>query len=309
MVIQPAGETVRLRDFEAALNSRFGTYSLEAEPSARVVSGSISDMPCGPLTLSRVDVAGIISSRPPLSSRWENRVFLMMPRQGQIVVRQYGRMSSLASSDLLLLDSRAGCSIAAASASTNLFVELERGLFAQLPVPIEELCGQRVPGQRGMGRLLAAFVSSVADDLGEFSRHDGTTLQNVIVDLFRCAISPEIESDAGHAVLPMIRRMREWLVTRVEDPSLSPDRIAAEFGLSRRSLYRIFVAIGTTPGKWIWQTRLDCARHRLTAHAFIACSISEIAYSVGFNDSSHFARLFRRQFGMTPQELRRHSAR
>jgi AraC-like DNA-binding protein len=33
-------------------------------------------------------------------------------------------------------------------------------------------------------------------------------------------------------------------------------------------------------------------------------SIAELAYQVGFSHPSHFSRLFKRRFGMTPRDLR-----
>lgn len=306
---QPVNDSPRLREFEAALISRYGSYALEPTADSQLVCGRISDTVCGPLTISRIEVAGITSCRDELSSRWLDRAFLLMPRHGQLIVHHYGRTTTLGVSDMLLLDSRSGCSIASPVASSNLSVELERGVLAELSGGIEDLCGRRIPGGRGMGRVLANLISSIADDIDGCSSEDGATIQSIIVDLFARTLCGEIEEGARRAASTSVKRMRDWLVRQVQDPSLSPDRIAEEFGLSRRGLYRLFAATGTTPGKWLWQVRLECAHQRLASPGFRAQSIGEIAYSVGFNDSSHFARLFKRRFGMAPGEVRGRSVR
>jgi AraC-like DNA-binding protein len=50
--------------------------------------------------------------------------------------------------------------------------------------------------------------------------------------------------------------------------------------------------------------RLQLAHRQLSDPQLATCSISTIAYQVGFSDLSYFNRCFRRQFGATPSEVR-----
>lgn len=60
-------------------------------------------------------------------------------------------------------------------------------------------------------------------------------------------------------------------------------------------------AAGVTAGHLIRQRVLTEAKRELV---FTGRAIHEIAYALGFADPSHFARFFRKQTGMTPQDFR-----
>jgi len=81
--------------------------------------------------------------------------------------------------------------------------------------------------------------------------------------------------------------------------------VAEAQGVSRRRLDQIFVkAIGSTVASQIWELRLLRAAEALAEHSPRSRSITDIAYSLGFADSAHFARSFRKRFGCTARNWR-----
>ncbi len=58
----------------------------------------------------------------------------------------------------------------------------------------------------------------------------------------------------------------------------------------------------TSPGKWLLEKRLAHARQLLESSEK---NIGEIAYQSGFENSSHFSRVFRKQFGVAPSAIRK----
>ena len=91
---------------------------------------------------------------------------------------------------------------------------------------------------------------------------------------------------------------------RLAVTSLRADDVAAAFGVSARTIQAEFAAAGETFASWLLAERLDLAHARLTASTWRARSIGEIAVACGFRDSTHFHRVFRSRFGMTPGGLR-----
>ncbi len=61
----------------------------------------------------------------------------------------------------------------------------------------------------------------------------------------------------------------------------------------------------TTPGRWLIQKRLDFAKY-LLEHT--GKSVTETVYDSGFKDVSHFSRIFREKFDMTPLECSKQTA-
>jgi AraC family transcriptional regulator, exoenzyme S synthesis regulatory protein ExsA len=59
----------------------------------------------------------------------------------------------------------------------------------------------------------------------------------------------------------------------------------------------------TSPGKWLTAKRLEHARMLITASHK---SIGEIVYDSGFENVSHFSRIFKKNYGKTPLQFRKH---
>ncbi len=53
----------------------------------------------------------------------------------------------------------------------------------------------------------------------------------------------------------------------------------------------------TSPGKWLIKKRLDYARSLLVSSEK---NVNEIAYDCGFESATHFSRVFKEQFGLSP---------
>jgi len=87
----------------------------------------------------------------------------------------------------------------------------------------------------------------------------------------------------------------------ISEPEFSTEQCAKEVGMSRSSLNRKLQALtNQSTHEFIRTLRLKRAALLLKK---AAGSVAEIAYQVGFNNTSHFAKAFRRQFGQSPSEF------
>ncbi len=89
------------------------------------------------------------------------------------------------------------------------------------------------------------------------------------------------------------------------DPDLTPDMLAKEFGISRRSLYNTFAVMGATPAAYIRSVRLHSCRKILESKNGAAGNLAGLALDFGFKDQSQFNRAFRREFGVSPGQLKK----
>jgi len=86
---------------------------------------------------------------------------------------------------------------------------------------------------------------------------------------------------------------------------LTPGDIAREIGVSSRTLARLFAANRETVMRRVFAERLGQAARLLAAPESTDRSITDIAFACGFNDVSHFGRVFAGTMHITPSEWRR----
>jgi AraC-like DNA-binding protein len=249
------------------------------------------------ISVHLMTVDGLLSRRAALAEELRHLTFLIAPIHGDLVIEQYDRTSRLGPGDALLLDSLAGCTIVALNACTALSIELRRSTLSRFGVPAHELCARRIAGDGRVGGLLSNMVSTVAAGALDYGSQDGVILEDVLATVAARSLLCESSAAEESRTRALILRMREWMLRNAGSPALSPGELADRFGMSRRALYRVFAEIGTTPVKWMWDIRLDIAQEVLTT---TRKSVASVAFSVGFSDSGHFSRLYKRRFGETP---------
>ncbi|WP_213608385.1 AraC family transcriptional regulator [Pseudoalteromonas sp.] len=89
-----------------------------------------------------------------------------------------------------------------------------------------------------------------------------------------------------------------YIEEHVNDP-LDIDALCKITCMSRSKFYQQFkLAFGTSPALWQQQLRLKKARTLLLQ----GHPISKVCFDLGFNNTSHFSRLFKQTFGITPKQ-------
>jgi transcriptional regulator GlxA family with amidase domain len=97
------------------------------------------------------------------------------------------------------------------------------------------------------------------------------------------------------------------IMERNVENTLSIPELAASVGVSRRQLERLFFEnMNSSPALAYRRVRLERARHLLIQ---TKAPLIEIAIEVGFENASHFAKLFRKTYGQSPTTLRASLAR
>lgn len=99
-----------------------------------------------------------------------------------------------------------------------------------------------------------------------------------------------------------ISKVFDYIRDNVDNPDLRIDSFSKDVGMSRVQFYRKIKSItGKTPSTLILEIRMNMAADLIKQSGF---NINEIAYRVGFNDSSYFGKCFKSYFGVTPGEYK-----
>jgi AraC-like DNA-binding protein len=93
------------------------------------------------------------------------------------------------------------------------------------------------------------------------------------------------------------RQLQRWLIETLSQGEPAEEAAARSFGLSLRNLQRRLRDEGTTYREVLHETRRDLARLHLDEGRL---SVTEIAFLLGFADTSTFSRAFRRWTGSSP---------
>jgi AraC family transcriptional regulator, positive regulator of tynA and feaB len=151
------------------------------------------------------------------------------------------------------------------------------------------------------GQMLLQLAHDSVDDDGPMSNTAAGYMRLVIYDLIGAIFSPP-DSAAYSRSDKLFRRVCNVVRARFTDPSVNPDEVAAEVGISRRYLQKLFAMRNSTFTHFLNSVRLDHAERLLRRRAVLDTiqPISTIAYTSGFGDYANFARQFRNRFGHAP---------
>lgn len=100
----------------------------------------------------------------------------------------------------------------------------------------------------------------------------------------------------------LIERLRTIIKEELNGGDASLERVSEQLGMSGRTLQRKLRDRGTSHQELLDQMRKDLAMRYLREPEMAIC---EVAYLLGFSESSALHRAFKRWTGMTPSEFRR----
>lgn len=115
----------------------------------------------------------------------------------------------------------------------------------------------------------------------------------------------------GHLLLPeekdfhfedsFIKRIREIMLVNLGDENFDIHRLCHEMTMSRTQLYRKFRSLtNMTVTEYLRSLRLHRAKDLLNEAGI---TVAETAYRTGFKNVSHFSRVFKNEFGISPGNI------
>ena len=168
------------------------------------------------------------------------------------------------------------------------------------------LAGAAIPTATGTAAVLADHLQSLARHADALQQPGAAALTQITVGLI-CATLQGLDRDRPGPCQGLkayhLERVKRYALARLHDPGLDMDRVADGVGLSTRYIHRLFEDESLSFMRWVMKERLQRA-HAQLRQTVPRRSIAETAYAWGFSDHAHFTRGFRRQFGMSPSDVR-----
>jgi AraC-like DNA-binding protein len=126
-------------------------------------------------------------------------------------------------------------------------------------------------------------------------------MRELVLLLLYTKALPHLDALLEELFKPRLVTLRHVVKAHVYE-NTSLEELAILCGRSLSAFKREFKAeYGCTPGRYLREKKIERASNMLQNSR---ATVSEIAYSLGFSDPSHFGKLFKQHFGKTPQNYR-----
>jgi AraC-like DNA-binding protein len=310
-------EMTRFSTLDLPSSLRFGFWRERLCRSFGDVSGSsrssefvawaekISD---GGITLCRMRVDAQSIELPPdrVAGHEHGPIHVVFPLVGQFHVEQRGRDIVLSPGDWGLYDPSIGFKSTIDSPVELLVLAGPRATILGSGVSIEGRAAQRFSSETGSARVAKDYLASLVEARTALSPLTSGDFIAVAVQLVRLSILENMRqhSQATQGAL-MRARIQAYVSRNLRDPDLSIESIATVHNCSKRYVHKIFSIQGETLSDYIRQARLEHCMRDLTRVELAHLSVTQIAFSWGFQHQAHFSRVFRKRFNTSPSCCRR----
>lgn len=262
------------------------------------------------LAEARSEPAVVHHSRQHVARAREALYLLCLQLDGVSVTRHQGRESELHYGDFHLLDSSRPYELAFRQSNRMLVLAIPHRDLARRMANPETVIGLPMTGRIGLPGLLSSLLSGFWDQRcrGEYL---SPRFSEALLDLIASAYASVTGAGTEESSVAVARReqVRSYIESHLHDPALTPARLAAAMHLSTRRLHQLYEADGETVGAYILRRRLEECARAIADPSQRGRTVTEIAFLHGFNNASHFGRVFRERFATTPSEFRNKNAR
>jgi AraC family transcriptional activator of tynA and feaB len=156
-------------------------------------------------------------------------------------------------------------------------------------------------------RLLAHLCKGILDSERRLNQAVHDELSSSVLNLV-AATMHQANDEAPQAPTwgqnAMLNRIKSHVRKNIQDAELDPAKVADAIGITVGYLHKVFRSEDSSIMRFILSERLERCRMELARGDRVE-NISQIAFTWGFNDASHFTRSFRAKFDMSPREYRR----
>ncbi|MFS8200907.1 helix-turn-helix domain-containing protein [Streptomyces sp. CWNU-52B] len=280
-------------------------HPLPAEDiSVRIGLGAV-----GPLRICSARATAVTIHRTEQLARVDEEplVFLGLQMTGTSLVVQNGRECLLRPGDFAVYESTSPYTLLFDEGVDHHFLRLPRAALALPERLLRDASAIPLGPGNPVARLAFTYFSqlAVSDELRQGAHADAVVAPSI--ELLRAVLTSQ-QGDTGRAraslEATLSLRITHYIRAHLAEPDLSAARIAAAHGISVRHLYAVLSRSGISLGDWIRTHRLAECRRELAGPNSRLRTIAAIGRSWGFLDATHFSKVFKQTYGISPRGWR-----
>lgn len=232
----------------------------------------------------------------------------LLQAEGSSTFYHCGKEARLETGDFVLCDTGLPHYWRTDASSVTVMVRVPGDILrTYLPTP-EQYCGRHLGRATGLTGAVATMVRELSEGSGGdilpvYEDRVARYLLEMISMSYTMAMEPE--QDASAIAWQRRKDVIEFIEDNLRDPDLSPATISEGLRVSPRYLRTVFAAGGEKMSAYILRRRLEECARQMCMPAWKAHTLTEIAFSWGFNSAAHFTRTFHEKYGTSPREYRK----
>jgi AraC-like DNA-binding protein len=238
----------------------------------------------------------------------EPMVFVAVQGQGSSRISQGDRQTVLRPGDVTIYETTRTYSITNTGPTELHYFQVPRSVLALPSSALDHVLSARIgPDNNPLAAVVAPFLAS----LGRGDILDRPRAAELMVtpalELVRALVAAHVQDeDLAREPLDqsLVLRVQRYIAEHLGGRDLSAETIAAAHHVSVRQLYKVLARADIRLSETIRRQRLEACRRELRDDRRRHLAIATISARWGFADPSHFSRVFRSEYGMTPLEWR-----
>ncbi|WP_141342904.1 helix-turn-helix domain-containing protein [Bradyrhizobium sp. USDA 3458] len=237
----------------------------------------------------------------------EDFVLFALGRSGAGGVVQDGRETVIQPGEFAFYDTTRPYELRFNADFTQTIFQVPRAMLHRRFAGTQGLTATTFTSDRPVQRLAWQFIAGLSEIADKLDPDNAIRLADQAADLLAMAMSERL----GGAALPasthrsaLLYRLKAHVLAHLPNPELNLAETAAALGISPRYVNSLLADEDTSFQRFVLAQRLERCKRDLASQAHAHRHIGEIAFAWGFNDLSHFGRVFRDHYGLSPRDWR-----
>ena len=284
-------------------------FNLDVAFRSSTGSGRLLDQDLGPINVSCLNSSAMQYQRTK-PAQHESYFLITLPLQNRLRMQQGQKDVYCERGQVLLQHANEPYVLEYGHENTLWVMKVPSKLLKQHVNHPENHTASVFDGNTGIGKLLSQNMVLLGQELlnGHLNPQQASYYNDFLLQLFAQVVKQDervLHSDDTSVRQAQLLKIQNFIACNLSHSELNPQYVATACGISVRYLHSLFQGLDNTFTRYVQQQRLQAAYQCLQAQP--ERSVSDIVYSCGFNDQSHFTRLFKLTYQTTPLALKNSS--